>query len=439
MTDSPSELNDSDGEEFDSDSIPPELEGPIREICSAYLNAVNAGEHPDRRQWEERHPDLMPYLGWRLAWTETVATLAYGSDSQFETETDSATERLRDDGSETSRSEIARPDDSAHATRQPSNQTESRASVCPHCSSLNHTSQVDATRVVCAHCGDSYVVSGSATDALVAGVPRRVGRFFVLAILGRGTFGTVYRAYDPDFRQVRAIKVPRVDESSSSHELEERVLAEARSAARLRHLSFVQILEIGRDEQHPFLVMEYIDGTQLEARIAQEKFGVPEAISLVAELAKAMDYAHRCGVIHRDLKPTNILLDSHQRPIIIDYGLARHGDTEIIVNEQGDIIGSPAYMSPEQACGDLKRVCSASDVYSLGIILYRLLTGTLPFTGNSGATIQKVIHEQPTPPRQLAPHITASLEAIVLKAISKDIAARHQSALELAKELLAEL
>src|SRR5262249_41428197 len=155
----------------------------------------------------------------------------------------------------------------------------------------------------------------------------------------------------------------------------------------------------------------------------------------VAEVADALQYAHEQGVIHRDVKPSNIMLDADNRPHLMDFGLARRDAGEVTMTVDGQVIGTPAYMSPEQARGEAHRVDGRGDVYSLGVILYQLLTGELPFRGNVRMLLHQVLHDEPRPPRSLNDHVPPDLETIVLKAMAKEPSRRYASARELAEEL----
>ena len=267
----------------------------------------------------------------------------------------------------------------------------------------------------------------------VAEGPCYLGRFELQAELGDGSFGYVFRAHDPKLDRTVAVKILRSGSLADETEID-RFFHEARSAAQLQHPGIVALYECGRTEDDVcFLVAEYVNGNTLEDRL-QSKIVEPEqAAELVANLAEALQYAHDRDVIHRDIKPSNIILDASEKPHITDFGLAKRLVADQTMTSDGHVVGTPAYMSPEQARGD--RVDSRTDVYSLGVVLFELLTGERPFQGNRRLVMNQVINEDPRSPRELDDHIPKDLETICLKAMSRSINRRYQSAKELADDL----
>jgi WD40 repeat protein len=306
---------------------------------------------------------------------------------------------------------------------------------CPHCGSPVHLDDEFPCEVICRNCGSSFRIEPDAPPSLrPADLPKTLGRFQLLELLGRGSFGAVYKARDAQLDRSVAIKVPRAGYFSAPEE-QQRFWREARSAAQLRHPNIVPVHEIAQEGELPYLVSDYIEGRTLAAVLAERRPGVRAAAELTAQIADALAYAHGHKVIHRDINPRNILIDSAGRPFVTDFGLARRGDGEMLVTVEGQVLGTPAYMAPEQAAGEVNRVDGRSDIYGLGVVLYELLTGELPFRGSLRQLLGQVIHDEPRPPRRLNDHVPHDLETICLKAMAKSPARRYATAGDLAADL----
>lgn len=263
-------------------------------------------------------------------------------------------------------------------------------------------------------------------------LPATIGRYQVRSELGRGGFGSVYLAHDPDLDRPVAIKVPRFDADVS----DERIrwfLHEARTAARLKHPGIVAVYEVGRQDNSCHIVMEYVEGRSLSAVMAKGKLPLARIVQIVRDAATAAHYAHKKGLVHRDLKPGNILLDADGQVKIADFGLALHEDQQR--SRAGELAGTLGYMSPEQVRRDVHRLDGRSDIWALGVILYELLTGKRPFQGTQEQMADEILHRSPKPLRQIRDDIDPVLEAICLKCLAKDPEQRYSSCQDLAAAL----
>src|SRR5262245_12469447 len=270
--------------------------------------------------------------------------------------------------------------------------------ICPHCH--NSVEAADAPprgEIACPCCGSSFPLDAGATLPFEG--RHRLGKFELIATVGSGAFGTVYKARDPGLDRVVAVKVPRGAALPGSADLD-RFLREARSVAQLRHPAIVPVYEVGQTDGTPYLVSEFVEGVTLADLLTARRLPPADAARLVADLADALQYAHERGVVHRDVKPSNVMLGPGDRPYLMDFGLAKRDAGDARVTTDGQVLGTPAYMSPEQARGEAARVDGRSDVYSLGVVMYELLTGEAPFRGNVRMLLHQVMHDEPRPPRR---------------------------------------
>jgi hypothetical protein len=282
----------------------------------------------------------------------------------------------------------------------------------------------------------------------------RIGRFELRVVLGQGTFGRVYQAYDPLLDRWVALKVPKF--SSDQRDQVERFLGEAKAAGRLKHPNIVAVFETGQAGEDYFIASEFVEGKPLSKRLAEKQPTPERAAQWIRDLALALVYAHNEGIVHRDIKPANIMIGKHDRPQVMDFGLAKRQFAEMggeghfgrqggpqdvpqnwptYATVEGAVLGTPAYMSPEQARGDIKAVGPASDQYALGVVLYEMLTGRLPFQGLPRDVLEMVKNRKPPSPHRLDSNIPQDLSAICMKALEKVPAGRYADAGELAADL----
>jgi len=258
-----------------------------------------------------------------------------------------------------------------------------------------------------------------------------LNRYRLEAVVGEGGFGTVYRAFDLELQRSVAVKVARpgrITQAGSG------LLEEAQRAAKLRHPGIVAVHDVGQDNGALFIVTDYIEGSNLAELIATDRPTPREAVRLVADIADALHHAHGEGFIHRDIKPANILIDRQGRPLLTDFGLA--ADAEQMARGVGTTSGTLAYMAPEQLIGEAQLLGNATDIYALGVVLYELLTGRLPFQGRTPTALrEQTLFRQPVHPRSLNNAIPEEVEAVCLRCLAKHPADRFPSAAALAVAL----
>jgi serine/threonine-protein kinase len=280
--------------------------------------------------------------------------------------------------------------------------------------------------------------AGAASEAAVDPgllVGQTIGDFEILEVIGEGGMGLVYKARQQSLDRIVALKTLH-PYNVQNPVLLARFLTEARAEAGLRHPNIVNVYQVGQCAAGHYMVMEFIEGRTLEVIARERIVPISWATSLMVTVAEAVHFAHTQKIIHRDLKPANIMIDRFRRPVVMDFGLAKLMGSPASVTQHGVIMGTPSYMSPEQAGEDPTLVGPRSDVYSLGAILYRLLTGQPPFESTTSLnTVMKVIAAAPRRPRDLRPDLPHKLERVCLKCLAKQPEDRYSTALALAEDL----
>jgi serine/threonine protein kinase len=261
------------------------------------------------------------------------------------------------------------------------------------------------------------------------------GDYELLEEIGRGGQGVVYRAHQKSLNRTVALKVIGLGPWTTERHLK-RFRREAEAAAHLEHPCIVPIYEVGERDGRCYFSMKFVEGGQLDEMIRREPMSIRQSADLTAKVARTVHYAHEHGILHRDIKPGNILLDAHGEPHLTDFGLARLVEAESTVTATLDVLGTPSYMAPEQAAGKNTKLSSATDVYGLGAVLYQLLTGQPPFAGGTTyETIKLLLDTEPRPPRSLNPKIDRELSTICLKCLEKAPQRRYPAAAGLAEDL----
>src|SRR5881398_2671253 len=281
----------------------------------------------------------------------------------------------------------------------------------------------------------AVAASHSKKSARAAEMLGELGDYELLEEVGRGGQGVVFRARQKSLNRTVALKVISLGQWASKAHLK-RFRREAEAAASLDHSGIVPIYEVGERDGSCYFSMKLIEGGQLDDVAKRESMPIRRAVELIAKVARTVHYAHDHSILHRDIKPGNILLDQKGEPHLTDFGLARLVEMESTMTRTLDVLGTPSYMAPEQAVGNNAAISSATDVYGIGAVLYQLLTGHPPFAGGTTYETIKLLEDtEPRPPRSLNPKIDRDLSTICLKCLEKDPKRRYASALALAEDL----
>jgi eukaryotic-like serine/threonine-protein kinase len=314
---------------------------------------------------------------------------------------------------------------------------------CPQCQNeILFEPGFDFSNMDCSNCGGHFglINVDEHSRSTMVGEQRTIGHFELLGEVGHGASGTVWKALDTKLDRVVAIKIPRIDITGGSSS-NEQFLREARAVAQLKHPGIVPVYEVGVSDDEIYIVSDFVEGVSMLDYCSVHRMSARQAGKFCRDVALALEHAHSHGVVHRDLKPANIMMGSLSSdpaalfPLILDFGLAKRDVGEITMTFDGKVLGTPAYMPPEQARGESHGVDCRADVYSLGVILYELLTGELPFRGTVRMLLHQVINDVAPSPRTLNGSIARDLETITLKCLEKSPFKRYGSSAELAADL----
>lgn len=400
----------------------------IDKVLADYLIRVDKGEIVDKQALLDAHPELADKLQQFFRLVDGINHQAL-TDGQVQpidpNETQLHSSELR--------GEIQRNAESDATVDHTPGRSRGLHIRCPHCSNgVELLADTPFEEITCRTCGSTFNLAVRDEQTSAATALQRVGRFELVSRLGLGGFGTVWKARDTELDRVVAVKIPRKGQLSSL-ELEQ-FFREARSAAQLRHPNIVPVYEVGKEGETIFIVCAFVRGVSLSDLLTSRRLDFREACLISQTIANALHHAHEHGIIHRDLKPSNVMLDQAQVPYLMDFGLAKRDVNEITMTVEGQILGTPAYMSPEQAMGHAHWTDRRSDIYSLGVMLFELLTGEKPFRGNAQMQVHQRLTEDAPDPRTLNRHIPKDLATICIKCMERDPNRRYSTSQQVAEE-----
>lgn len=297
---------------------------------------------------------------------------------------------------------------------------------CPHCrNAIELVDHAEVSSISCPVCGSDFSLVHT-TNTERRRELQRIGQFQLLEEVGAGQFGSVWKARDLTLERLVAVKIPRYRHLDSTES--ELFLRDARLSAQLRHPNIVRIHEVGKHENTLYIISDFIHGATLESWLKTKPITVSQTVEMAIKIAEALHHAHEEGVIHRDLKPSNVIIDLANEPHLVDFGLAKRDSGEVTMTVDGQILGTPAYMSPEQASGQAHKVDRTADVYSLGVLFFEMLTGERPFRGDKRMLLAQIVTDDPPGPRQINSTVPRALEVICLKCLRKEPSKRYATA-----------
>lgn len=429
--------------EFQREPLPLALQRIIDDRCDAYEQAWRAGPPPQLADFVRDVPqEARPHLLLELI----IVEIEYARDDRGERVTqEQIIARHPEFASEFAQvldnfPTIQAPED-LPVKSPPTAPATLRASGsrglhirCPHCQvALELLADAPLNAINCSGCGSNFSLIDGEADNSASRTLQHIGRFQLLSRLGVGGFGTVWKAHDAELDRIVALKIPRKGQLTAKEE--ELFFREARAAAQLRHPNIVPVHEVGRDHDTIFIVSDFILGESLANWLREQHPSTRDMIVLLAKVADALHFAHEHGIVHRDFKPSNVIIDQDGEPHLVDFGLAKREVGEVTMTIDGQVVGTPAYMSPEQAAGSTHWVDRRTDVYSLGVVLFEVLTGELPFRGNAQMQIRERLSADPPNPRRLNQKAPLDLSTISLRCLEREPNRRYSTAHEVAAEL----